>query len=519
MRYKPLLSGYPFIIIFIVGLFGIFNGFFVHFYSSSLVQLGANKFLNDNNLDYFLYMFTSATSNGPQFRPISFFLYFYIMRSFFGLDIIWYHIAGSIMFFFYFYFCFNFFRKMEKDAISLIATCLIILHPFTFSMFAEIDMNFKYCIPMIYLIVMLSRIQEEKNFSYFKICFLIFFEIVVIMSHEASIVFPFIFIFYYWALKRSVPKFIILFMIPSLLYLIIRIFYFSLPSEGWMSLSLVQYLKALSFYVEKMFIPVNSAFQQEFSFLGVLLFFGWLILSLLLLRRGRRFVFFSFLSTMTLMTPFALLKNHVYFTRAFWGIFFIAFIFLIFLSAFNEKVQKSNFKLAFTTVGITLIAILFIWGRQPGKESRIRMYKNVQKAHQEVFNTVSASLKGVSPGQTVEVFFPVFKTWRANDWEILGFLALKFPEYRFIDFGISERTEKFDMTIVYNGNFYRRMKKMKKPRCHPTFSFRHFFKCKKVDHLFWIDPYYRRVSAIQIEEPVKMIDLTNLSDFTLEYFF
>ena len=209
-----------------------------------------------NTLDYWLYIFTNSVHGHLQYRPISFFAIFYLIRNMFG-PVVWpFQFLGMILMILGGKLFFNLIREISKSYfIALVGSCFLICHLSVIHMMTRPALVEKYFFPLVVLIFGLLLVK--KNFlNRIVYCLaLVFLSVISIMSHEGSFVFPIVFILFDFSLYKTVRKQYFLLAIPSAVYFFARWFYFKVSNTGIMKVDLLTSIKYLPTYLDHILVP------------------------------------------------------------------------------------------------------------------------------------------------------------------------------------------------------------------------------------------------------------------------
>lgn len=286
-----------------------------------------------NGFDYWLDIFTRP-NHGPQYRPLSFYAVFNVIPRLFPFGTYIFHLLGIIFIAVAFLNLNKIMNKLEvPEKLKCLLGILFIIHP-VFVSFLEITFVFKYGFPL-FVLSYLLRTMTESSLKPVDLLSLMLLLTLAIISHEGSIVFFSIGWMFYFLLNRNfAPKLLVL-AIPTIVYLIARIFYFGVPTEKFMAINFEQMPLNLMKGLAYTWLPSHEiAFELRLLLIAVFTsFFLW--------RKYFWEVSFAFLSTIAILSTFSLLGDHFFPERIVWEALIVP-LFFAFIVKENRKIQNSN---------------------------------------------------------------------------------------------------------------------------------------------------------------------------------
>lgn len=412
-----------------------------------------DKINNVWSVDYFISIFTNFT-NGPQYRPLSFFLYQLVTKTLFQHHIWAYQALGLLI---VFAICFYLFKILRHFKISFsprfFVFIVFIMHPYYFPTHSN-DMFFKYQATLLiftyglYRLVRVNRVDTKLQIT------LALLVLLSIPMHEGSIIFPLawsVFVFVPFQIKK-IKQFWIPF-IPTLIYVVVRFLVMDIPQEGFMRVgfehfptAFLQYFDtswSIPFhtYINEKVVNINWYRAGKFSF--------FVILSLIFYFRFKSKILFQILLVnFILLLPFLLLPNHIVFNRNYWTYPLFPMFIVIFLQFF--------FKSKYVKVAIMgiLLALSFIKFKDHENfyyglyKKRHRMLYQLKDQVEEKINKNPKNLVGIHVDLIRDI-----SGWHGPNNVIPSFLALKLPAEKTYYLTISHKGV-ITKILIYGGCKY-----------------------------------------------------------------
>ena len=401
-----------------------------------------------SSLDYWIHIFTNPT-NDVQYRPISFFVIYYLFRNVFG-PVAWpFQCLGMILIVLGGKLFFNLIRETSKNFfLALVGSCFLICHSSVINMMTDSSFIEKYYFPIIVLIFGLL-IVKRKGLNQLLYCIVLtLLSVLSIMSHEGSFVFPIVFIFFDFTIYKTLRKQYFLLILPSIIYFLARLFYFKIPSEGFMEVDLLTLINYLPKYLDYVLIP-----RHFLKFIGTI---GWLpnpsmcffsIFSLVCVffisKKHYLTISVLFFSIIIILLPFSVLINHFYWNRSVWAI--VPTVLLI--SFIVGNIQRMKIKILFC-------GIFFAWFLILGHSSilEIKGWKKYIYSQTKIQKQLRLSIaKQLKKGVPAVIYIDSIKV--PNPWKhklLAGFLSLHFPKETFIIKNYKTPMKLF----IKNGTYY-----------------------------------------------------------------
>jgi hypothetical protein len=348
------------------------------FYSG--VDNDSSRFLNISyfkeswQLEYWWSVFTSPV-NFNQYRPLSFFAIYHWFGGKTYEDFPMIYPSLGILLFLMSYV--NFTKILQNLSISkLLTTVFSLLYLIQISHVGLYSYSFsvKYYFPLFTLTYIIRLLSLNREFT--KIELIKFFILISlsILSHEASFTFPFLLLL---LLKRMKLRSIFPLFIPSLAYLIMRIFIFGIPTSGAMGVDIYKILIPLSYYLNAIITYYIAPDLNVLTYTGTFIWAGVITFGISLLFSFLHFRYkkdhrplLALFSILILISPFCLIPKHVFFTRIIW----VQFVYLLFMAMIlNSSYVKKWIKLTFITTYLT-IALVNSYNFHKEYENRLQFH-------------------------------------------------------------------------------------------------------------------------------------------------
>lgn len=345
-QHKELI-GYTFLILSI--LYFYFPYIFIQtFWFDSIRFLSVSNIENVFSIEYFIKVFSKGT-NGPQYRPLSFFISPLITGYLFGQKFWLYqlvglmHIAGILYILNKIFKFWNFSLEFRLFGLFLYA-----LHPIGYLSFGNVMFS-KYYLTTIILLYGIYILSIDSKIELKKFIILFLLQSFAIMLHEGSIAFIFVWtVVYFVQFNSKIEKKFFGLFIPVIFYSIMRFLVHRAPKQGFMKVSLEGAWERILFYYSNAWEFFHHMGKTDFHSTvlsyNLFKFFLFFILALICLKKKKdsrpiQLICFSLIVCL----PFSLLPNHVVFNRSFWAYPFFVLCFLIIIQTFiiNKKILYS----------------------------------------------------------------------------------------------------------------------------------------------------------------------------------
>jgi VanZ family protein len=376
---------------------------------------------------YWLRIFTHAT-NGPQYRPLSFFVVFYEGRRLFGDDILVYRLVGAAFAFATAAVLFHLARRISGSRFFAFAAALwFCLHAAVPMLLFVISDAEKYFFPAFVLASGLLVVYGDPRGSRRGTLWLFVSSTLAILSHEGAFVFPLLFIGLDWALGRKPAARHLLLGLPGLAYLAGRLAV-GVPAHGFMAVGLGAAPEAAARYLSFVFFPEIVQSRLLPRLLGpfcrlllgsALLALGTAICGLLWWKRSERLPAFFWLSMLLVLGPFAVLKNHFLLSRALWSLTLLP---LLLASLYRATGARLALR---TALGLLLVVELFL---NLASYRRYDIARGILAGQGRLEALIAGRLP--PPGAALEIESPAVA--RVFDQMLAGFLAYRFPRRTFL---------------------------------------------------------------------------------------
>ena len=312
-------------------------------------------------------MFTKGT-NGPQYRPLSFFVYQLYTKALFGNQIWMYVALGILYLLISSYLIFKILKLHGVNKIfSYLGSFLFLIHPMHLTLLGNALIP-KYPLPAIILLLGVYLCSRSRILNYRNVILLTILQAICIMIHEGAITFSTIWLLtliYRLPMNELVNKYkkVGIFFIPSLIYIIIRIGIHSIQTEGLMKVSLENSFMNLAFYFGTFLIPYTpkmlampTADHIDIIRKTCLLLIIFVGLFLSLFKR-KHTVSYLMSCIVVILLPYSVLTNHVLFNRAVWE---IPFVIIIIIHLFNFIYYHFKTRIRFLPI-ILITGVLFYY--------------------------------------------------------------------------------------------------------------------------------------------------------------
>ncbi len=427
-----------------------------HIFGDGLKMISANKSLDAYSLKYWFYIFTNPIHAGVQYRPFSIFVYPFIIRELFGLNIYVFHAFTIGIYTGISLLLYKFLRNTFKESlVAFIGVCFFIYHPGIVNLVDEMSHQAKYLVPLFILVYSLYRLSYldklDKKESLVQLILCTF----SIMFHEGSLTFAYVLLLYAFVFNKLTNRSWIV-IIPSLIYLVIRVFVFSIPETGMMEVNFFDLPKVLAYFLKALFTV--HVYYNKFLIPkeGLVWLLGYLpaliIITYSLIKKKAHPLTFPIISIYFILAPFSAISNHYISSRVAWAVIFQS-ILLSYFFAWLVRFSKNKALLPITSVVLVLL----------GTSIFIRLSNtNIFRSHQKSFAQSCEYFKARLPArefknnEIISIYpSPELRYEWFQDLLLPGSLSLCFPSKTFL--------WSYDDRIVYikGGSYYSKTLKEK----------------------------------------------------------
>ncbi|MBY0516568.1 MAG: hypothetical protein K2P81_06660 [Bacteriovoracaceae bacterium] len=276
-----------------------------------------------NTFAYWLDVF-SHQNHGPQYRPVGFFTYFWLMGYFFNASLWSLAMVSYGLLFWSFIELGKLFKRFQWGSKAFVTSLVVmVFHPVMGNI---LDQSFaiKYQFTLAVFLMGLNLFTQTNSKS--KWIFFLFLSLLCGLSQEGTIVFPFIWLVwdFYWNKKLKWPHCVLFSYVA--IYLIARTIFFDVPRAGFMEVSWKHLPVGLSYYLHKIFSSPFGIYDYganyNGSFQGVWLSSIVIILGVSVFALYKKqwvpLLFLGF--TFCLVAPYSVLINHIGYDRGYWGL-------------------------------------------------------------------------------------------------------------------------------------------------------------------------------------------------------
>lgn len=341
----------------------------------------------------------SHPHHGPQYRPVGFFVYFWVMGKLFASS----HWALALVSYGLFAWSLTELlllgRRMGWGTLSLVMmTLVMVLHPVTANI---MDQSFamKYQFTLAVLVHGLRMLIDSRIAAY-RWVLLFVLAVLAGLSQEGTIVFPFVWLLWDVCLHKKFrwPHFAYLVLVA--IYFIARSIYLrDLPSTGFMQVSWAYLPTGISYYLHIIFSPLLGMFnfaQHEvmaFNVLWIIAPLAFLIFGSVALLRRHWLPMFCGMAAFGLAFPYALLVNHMNYDRAYWGLAPAALLLGFIAHHLNAKWRY-----------LLLFFVFTLGSSQYVHRSTVASYGESMRTLQSKTRELAAKINP-QPGETLAIFF------------------------------------------------------------------------------------------------------------------
>lgn len=363
--------------------------------------------LNDT-WEYWWQVF-SKPNHGPQYRPVGFFAYFWVMGKLFDNSFASLAIASYLFFAWSLAELLLLCRRLGWGYLSLVGiTLVMVLHPVTSNI---LDQSFamKYQFTLAVLIHGL-RLMVEKEVPLYRWLILFGLSILAGLSQEGTVVFPFVWLLWDIAWHRRLRWQHAFYFSLVVAYFAARVFVFRLPPRsGFMQVSWEYLPTGLSYYLNVIFSPfigsygwlsIDASFKTAVWLVAPVMV---LILSLWSLRRSQWIPLFCLMAACALVAPYAVLVNHIGYDRAYWGLLPAGLL-------IGWCLQKGD-RRSLVMLGVCTLALIYSFSKQKAWcDSYLESMKTIDLKTRELLAHIKPK-----KGETIAIFFDA-KEETHNDW-------------------------------------------------------------------------------------------------------
>ncbi len=340
--------------------------------------------------DYWLQIFSNP-NHGPQYRPIGFFAYFWVMGKIFNSSFAALAMVSYLFFAWSLAELLLLCRRLGWGYFSLIGISLVmVMHPVTTNI---LDQSFamKYQFTLAVLIHGL-RLMIEKDIPLYRWLILLVLSLLVGLSQEGAVVFPFVWLLWDLAWHRRVRWQHAFYFSLVVIYLSARIFIFKMPPQsGFMQVSWMHLPEGMSYYLNVIFSALvgNFAWSNIWPIVPFVVF----LVALREIRRGEWLPAFCFLTACALIAPYAVLVNHIGHDRAYWGLLPLALF-------VGWCMQKDTRKSAAVLSGLVVVLILSFMVQKRKTDAYVKTMKEIELKTRDILTRLKPQ-----KGETIAIFF------------------------------------------------------------------------------------------------------------------
>lgn len=420
----------------------------------SFKLLAASQVPGRLSWDYTQHILLSPT-NGPQYRPLSYFYWFQWQRYLFGLDVWKFQLTGFVIFILSAAALFAWLKiETRQTFAALFGAAIFLLCPWNYYFLTVPTYSFKYYFPLLVFFLYMSRILKDRGVTrlVWQLLFVFLF-LLSIATHEASFLLPFLALFLLfldYGFKLGANNLLVT--LPSLIYLFARLFYFDVPHDGFMKVDYSFPLQALpSFIGGGLWRLLSRQSLGDISSLNIFIagaYFLSILIATVLFKKYRYQFIKAFLLTVVPILPFSLLQNHFLLDRGAWAYIGFSYFFAVVFVAV-KSLNSFRLKIAMSVVACVFFVNAFYQNQLSGKGT----YQSVQRRgepQKRLVEELKEQFSGIREGSTIELLIPALDSWQRYDI-FPGLLALYFPQYRF---KIITKGDSQNYSIATSGYFF-----------------------------------------------------------------
>ncbi len=370
----------------------IYYSFFgLGFSHDDLVFLTAKNAPQALDADFLSHIFFKPNSYNTHYRPFGFFGYFFSMGRIFGLTPLAFDLFGVLLLLTNAGLFFRILQKIKNQRnLNFGIALLYIVHFGFLRIFLNYSDHLKYGITLLLLFLMLEKALKTKNLGVFDLLYLFVLQALAIGCQEASFLFAFVFVGFRWVFVRKFHWSSLAVGLPSLAYLLARLFVWGVPKTGYFAvdwtMSPLFFIQQLGFFI----FPTNLPYSRgEWHINYIISLVVFLIGAAALLRSRRKFkisecapLLYCLVCWFLLQLPQSPLVNHWDFTKLKAMVWPTPFFFIgLALVAPHFKSTSRRFVFA----GLFLI---FMLGSHQALGPHVRRKNNEILVHQAHFRTL-----------------------------------------------------------------------------------------------------------------------------------
>lgn len=429
--------------------------------------LSANQSQGANRWQYWWSLFLRRNGFEVQYRPIGFFSYFYIARSLFGLAVWKFRLLGLGLLISTSWVLLIWFRRLLNHiGAATLGALFFALHPTHVYVLGEISCYAKYYLPLLLFCISLLWIESERGsrMSWPMVVGLTFGVAFSIMCNEGCFVFPLVYLAYGFIRKKPWTRMWVC-MIPSLIYLGVRLFVWKLPQHGFMTFQWLA-IPRLFFYYQNFLWNYPLGFpivrNTEINFIpGFIVVSALIAVTVLIGRRTHQWLpLFAILAATILVVPFAGLARHLEIGKY---LCWASVGFALFLAWCACEALQRRAHAAVSAMGGAVVMAIFLlqshlWFAHI--EGHFQRRQSMQNAFVEDMKSQLQSAPAAS--EILLTYPPIDMTpyWAEylNQFLIPGLLAAEFPHLTFV-IPFTPDGQKFIAgglaMVIKNGGVYR----------------------------------------------------------------
>jgi hypothetical protein len=306
---------------------------------------------NANTLGYWWHIFTHS-NHGPQYRPLGFFGYFYLVDWVFGASALAHTFISALFFNGCLYLMAQLLRARDSLA-GCAAWIFFALNP-AFLSIKDFSFNLKYYGVMLFFVWGLKKISLAgwtKTLT-LQLTLGLF---LALLSHEGSLTLGAVFLVCHFALHRRIPRHALWTLLPLFTYLAVRLAN-GVPRQGFMQVGMDKLLPLAGSYLGISWAGHGVSQFPLFSTPLILTGLAGLLLFSALALRGKSLPLAGLtLAVVMVASPFSLLPQHSAPDRVMWALPLVAMLWQLVFREVGLKWQRPLLVgwLLLTHVGLT----------------------------------------------------------------------------------------------------------------------------------------------------------------------
>jgi hypothetical protein len=371
-------------------------------------------------------------------------MFFLVMTKNFGNSTAPYHCITILFLTLTSGFVFKTCYKLVSDRIlSYLLTLIFLLHS-TVNSLTEITFVFKYGFPLLIFSIGLYIVLYQTKSIVTHILYFIALAC-SILSHEGSLHFPYILIVLNYIVNRKISYVWLIHLIPSVIYILLRVFIWNIPDNGYMEVSLMN-IPMAGWSLLKSEWGLQALLPKYISYFFMSILFSFCCYSVF----NKKYSFiFLFLLPVIIALPFTTLVNHFKPERILWLSVVPSFMLSM---IYNEYIKTSRKRLLYILIllSITIFQAFSFYNQKTIlKDSAIAQNLEIDM----YMSKTKEKIIQIKDRQFIQINFLIqkYKYWNARN-TLLWFVR-KYPNRNIDVTFIDSKKESYSFSI-YEGSIY-----------------------------------------------------------------